>query len=73
MCELRDLRNLARLERGILSCLPLKLTKLEFDDMLELAFRMLWFSCVPVRVVAAGVLAMAMASGREGLVEAPLL
>jgi hypothetical protein len=72
--ELRDLRKLARLERGSLSGLSLKLTELEFNDMLELAFRMLRNSCVPVRVVAAGVLAIAKASGRDGgLVDSPLL
>jgi hypothetical protein len=47
---------------------------LEFNDMLELSFRMLRSSCVPVRVVAAGMLTMAKASGREGdFVDSPLL
>jgi hypothetical protein len=74
MGELRDLRELAGLERGILSGLSLKLTELEFNDMLELAFRMLRCSWAPVRVVAAGVLAIAKASGRDGgLVDSPLL
>jgi hypothetical protein len=72
--ELRDLRKLARLERGILSGLPLKLTELEFNDMLGVAFRMLRCSCVPVPVVAAGVLAIAKASGLGAtLVDAPVL
>jgi hypothetical protein len=57
------------LERGILSGLSLKLTELEFNDMLELAFRMLRCSCVPVRVVAAGVLATAKASELEATLD----
>jgi hypothetical protein len=62
------------LERGILSGLSMKLTEVEFNDMLELAFRMLRYSFVPVRVVAAGVLVMATASRRDcGLIESPLL
>jgi hypothetical protein len=61
------------LERGILSALPLKVTELEFADVLDLAFRMLWWSFVPVRVVAAGVLAIAKASGYDGaLIDAPV-
>jgi hypothetical protein len=52
----------------------LKLTELEFNDMLGLAFRMLRVSRVPVRVVAAGVLAIAQASEREGgLVDSPMV
>jgi hypothetical protein len=62
------------LERGILSALPLKLTELKFSDMIELAFRMLHWSSVSVRTVAAGVLAIAKASGRDGaLVNSPLM
>jgi hypothetical protein len=59
------------LQKAILEAIPLKVNELDFEDVLELGWHMLESGrctgqAVPARVVAAGLRAIAVESGREG-------
>jgi hypothetical protein len=60
----RLLAAIARTQTAILGATPLVLGELEFEDALEIVFQMLETS-VPLRRTAAGIRAIARASGRE--------
>jgi hypothetical protein len=66
---LHEWRGVARLQKAILEATALKLGELEFEDALELGLhlleRCLIAPAVPARVVAAGLRAIAVASGHE--------